>query len=62
MDCVECFRWYVDGQFFLTILYFYFQEFATELQSGCVSNSSLPDDFAIHTMNVVKMEIFNKLR
>ena len=37
------------------------KEFATELQSGCVSNSSLPEDFAIHTMNVVKMEIFNKL-
>jgi len=24
MDCVECFRWYVDGQIFLTILHFYF--------------------------------------
>ena len=43
------------------ILYFYFQEFSTELQSGCVSKSSLPEDFAIHTMDIVKMDIFNKL-
>lgn len=37
------------------------KEFTTELNSGCLVKSTLPEDFASHTLSVVEMDIFNKL-
>ncbi|CAC5357562.1 LRRC16 [Mytilus coruscus] len=45
---------------YLCILFFS-QEFSTELNSGCYKKSSLPEDFATHTLNVIEMDVFNKI-
>ncbi|XP_063439170.1 F-actin-uncapping protein LRRC16A-like isoform X6 [Mytilus trossulus] len=37
------------------------KEFSTELNSGCHKKSSLPEDFATHTLNVIEMDVFNKI-
>ncbi|XP_052059897.1 F-actin-uncapping protein LRRC16A-like isoform X6 [Mytilus californianus] len=37
------------------------KEFSTELNSGCYKKSSLPEDFATHTLNVIEMDVFNKI-
>ncbi|VDH91133.1 leucine-rich repeat-containing protein 16 [Mytilus galloprovincialis] len=37
------------------------KEFSTELNSGCYKKSCLPEDFATHTLNVIEMDVFNKI-